>query len=115
MNPSEAKDELSENIYPYGIITSKGSDERRHFPPPECQRRSLLRTLNHHSANVKPFACGAAVHSTCVKCEWGKWIGIWLCTAPKTMAKMLHSVVLFWGVTTGKELPLLALWNRTAS
>ena len=71
MNPSEAKDELSENIYPYGIITSKGSDERRHFPPPECQRRSLLRTLNHHSASVRPFACGSAAHFTFVKCECG--------------------------------------------
>ena len=56
---------------PGGIITSKGSDERRRFPPPERQTRSLLRTLNHHSASVRPLACGSAAHFTFVKCECG--------------------------------------------
>ena len=69
VNPSEAKDELSENIYPCGIITSKGSDERRRFSPPERQTRSLLRTLDHHSASVRPLACGSAAHFTFVKCD----------------------------------------------
>ena len=55
----------------YGIITSKGSNERRRFPPPERQTRSLLRTLNHHSASVRPLACGSAAHFTFVKCECG--------------------------------------------